>query len=63
MLDSNGLEVELTKEQQAILIVEKLANDLRKQIANEVELKFHNVNHDLAHDIAAFIRLGEPTIS
>ena len=63
MIDDNGLEVVLTKEQQAILIVEKLSNDLRKQIANEVELKFHGINHDLAHEIGSFIRNGESTIA
>jgi hypothetical protein len=54
---------ELTTEQQVIVIVEKLSSDLRTQIANEVELEFHNTNHDLAHAIAQFIREGKSTIS
>jgi hypothetical protein len=54
---------ELTTEQQAIIIVEKLSAGLRTQIANEVELEFHNINHDLAHAIGQFIREGKPTIA
>jgi len=54
---------ELTTEQQAIIIVEKLSAGLRTQIANEVELEFHGIDHDLAHDIAKFIREGKPTIA
>jgi hypothetical protein len=52
---------ELTKEQQAIVIVERLSAGLRTQIANEVELEFHDMNHDLAHAIVKFIREGKPT--
>jgi hypothetical protein len=54
---------ELTTEQQAIVIVEKLSAGIRTQIANEVELEFHGIDHDLAHDIAKFIREGKPTIA
>jgi hypothetical protein len=54
---------ELTTEQQVIIIVEKISADLRTQIANEVELEFHNIDHDLAHAIAKFIREGKSTIS
>ena len=54
---------ELTTEQQAIIIVEKLSAGLRTQIANEVELEFHNINHNLAHAIGKFIREGKPTIA
>jgi hypothetical protein len=54
---------ELTSEQQAIVIVEKLSAGIRTQIANEVELHFHGIDHDLAHDIAKFIREGKPTIA
>lgn len=54
---------ELTAEQQAIIIVEKLSAGIRIQIANEVERHFHGINHDLAHDVAKFIREGQPTIA
>jgi hypothetical protein len=54
---------ELTSEQQAIIIVEKLSAGIRTQIANEVERHFHGIDHDLAHDVAKFIREGKPTIS
>lgn len=54
---------ELTSEQQAIIIVEKLSAGIRIQIANEVERHFHGINHDLAHDVAKFIREGQPTIA
>lgn len=54
---------ELTSEQQAIIIVEKLSAGIRTQIANEVERHFHGIDHDLAHDIAKFIREGQPTIA
>lgn len=54
---------ELTSEQQAILIVEKLSAGLRAQIANEVERHFNGIDHDLSHDIAKFIRQGPSTIA
>jgi hypothetical protein len=54
---------ELTPEQQAIIIVEKLSAGIRTQIANEVERHFHGIDHDLAHDVAKFIREGKPTIA
>ena len=54
---------ELTPEQQAIIIVEKLSAGIRTQIANEVERHFHGIDHDLAHDIAKFIREGQSTIA
>lgn len=59
---SEILGTELTPTQKATIIINSLEQQLRNNIAIEVENRYHAIAHDLSHDIAMFIKNGNTNV-
>lgn len=54
--------IELTPTQKAIIIINSIEQQLRNNIAIEIENKFHGLYHGASHDIAKFVKDGNSSI-
>jgi hypothetical protein len=52
----NSDHQELTPEQEQAVLLFNIEQKLRQHIANQIELKFHGIYHEAAHEIAKFIK-------
>lgn len=54
--------IELTPTQRATIILNSIEQQIRNNIAIEIENRFHGLYHGASHDIAKFVKNGNSSI-